>query len=328
MTAPLAADAIAPSMTAVSLPAHGTPDVLTTVEVPKPVPMPNEVVVRVRAAGVNPIDAKTRAGAGIAAYIGEPPLVLGWDVAGEVAEAGPGAHRFTVGDRVAGLVRFPGVAGTYAEFVAAPVNDLAVVPNSVSMEAAGALPMAGLTAYQTLTEGAGDVAGRHVVVLGGAGGVGHIAVQLASMEGAVVTATASASKHGLLQALGADVAHDYNAVPVRSSVADADVVLDCVAGSTLAEAVRAVRPGATIVTLADAVPEDVVVEAESRGVTLRPNYVRPNGAHVERLLTLMADRRLRVVIDRSYRLSEVADAHRAIEGRHVSGKLVLVVGGR
>jgi D-arabinose 1-dehydrogenase-like Zn-dependent alcohol dehydrogenase len=199
----------------------GGPEVLVVEEVPKPEPGPTEVLVRVAAAGVNPVDWKVRAGGG---FLGDPPFTVGWDVAGTVEAVGFGVTWLAPGDRVFGMPRFPREAACYAEYVVSPSRHLARTPDGLSDVEASAVPLAGLTAWQSLVDTAGVGEGSRVLVLGAAGGVGHLAVQIARARGAWVAGTSSAAKHGFLRELGVDELLDRDE-PI--SVRDVDVVLDC-----------------------------------------------------------------------------------------------------
>ncbi len=185
--------------------------------------MPTEVLVRTLAAGVNPVDWKVRARGG---FLGEPPFTVGWDVAGVVEEVGYGVTRFAVGDRVFGMPRFPREAAAYAEYVTSPSRQLARIPDDLGDVEAGALPLAGLTAWQALVETADVQPGQRVLVLAAAGGVGHLAVQIAKARGAYVLGTARAEKHPFLAELGVDEAIDYTSENVAERAHDVDVVLD------------------------------------------------------------------------------------------------------
>ncbi|HXV92701.1 MAG TPA: NADP-dependent oxidoreductase, partial [Pseudonocardia sp.] len=187
----------------------GGPEVLEPGEAPVPEPLPTEVRVRVEAAGVNPVDWKTRAGAGMARVIGPPPFTIGWDVAGVVDAVGPGVTRFEVGDEVYGMPWFPRQAGAYAEYMTAPSRHFALRPPGLSAVEAAAMPLAGLTAWQSLVDVAAVRPGQRVLVHAAAGGVGHLAVQIAKARGAQVIGTASAAKHALLAELGVDQPVDY-----------------------------------------------------------------------------------------------------------------------
>ena len=195
----------------------GGPDVLEVAEVPRPEPFPTEVLVRVAAAGVNPVDWKVRTRGG---FLGEPPFTVGWDVAGVVEALGGGVTRFAVGDRVFGMPRFPREAAAYAEYVTSPSRQLARTPDGMSDVEAGGLPLAGLTAWQALVETADVQPGQRVLILAAAGGVGHLAVQIAKARGAHVIGTASAGKHAFLREIGADETIDYTSEDVAARVGD------------------------------------------------------------------------------------------------------------
>jgi NADPH:quinone reductase-like Zn-dependent oxidoreductase len=217
-------------MRAVVIDRFGSPDVLAVRDWPDPEPLPTEVRVRTAGAGVNPVDWKTRSGAGMSAVVGEPPLILGWEFAGVVDAVGLGVTRFAVGDRVYGFAHFPRPASAYAELVTAPSRQLAAAPESVDLLQASGLALAGLTALQILDDVADVGAGDRVLVHAAAGGVGHLAVQIAKARGAYVIGTASAPKHDLLRELGADEVIDYRAVDFTSATEEVDVVVDLVGG--------------------------------------------------------------------------------------------------
>src|SRR5690606_27681495 len=204
----------------------GGPEVLTLTEIPRPEPGPGEILVRVEAAGVNPIDCKTRASGGL--LRASPPFTVGWDVSGVVEAVGRGVRLHRVGDEVYGMPSFPRFAGGYAEYVAAPARHFDRKPAGLSHIEAAALPLAALTARQALVDTAGLGAGLRVLVHAGAGGVGHLAVQIAGSLGAFVIATASPRKTGFVRKLGADVVLDYTAADFAADLADVDVVLDAV----------------------------------------------------------------------------------------------------
>src|SRR5262245_2509297 len=227
----------------------GGPEGLELVDLPQPEPAPTEVLVRVAAAGVNPVDWKVRARGG---FLGDPPFTVGWDVAGTVERVGVGVTRFAPGDRVFGMPRFPKQAACYAEYVTSPSRQLAPTPEGLSDVEAAALPLAVLTAWQALVETADVQPGQRVLVLGAAGGVGHLAVQIAKARGAHVIGTASAQKHAFLAELGADEAVDYTEQPVEEAVADVDVVLDLVGDESTARAVGTLRDGGLFILVPSA----------------------------------------------------------------------------
>jgi len=210
--------------------ALGGPEVLETQELEQPEPIPTEVLVRVTAAGINPVDWKTRQHGGFRSAVGDPPMILGWDIAGVVEEVAPDVTRFEPGDRVFGMPWFPRLARAYAEYVTSPARQLARTPDALSDEEAGGLPLAGLTAWQALVDVAQVGEGTRVLVHAAAGGVGHLAVQIAKARGAHVIGTARAEKHDFLRELGVDEPIDYTADPFDQAVSDVDVVFDLVAG--------------------------------------------------------------------------------------------------
>lgn len=248
-------------MRAISQKEFGGPEVLQLVEVDRPEPLPTEVLVRVHAAGVNPVDAKTRAGGGIAGVLGELPFILGWDVSGVVEAVGHGVHTLKVGDEVYGMPWFPRAASAYAEYVTAPSRHFARKPANLDHIQAAALPLAGLTAYQILTALADVQKDQRVLIHAAAGGVGHLAVQFAKALGAHVVGTASAGKHEWLRELGADEVIDYTTTAVEDATGDIDVVVDLIGSeTTLGQSIKVLKPGGLLV----AVPSGTSPSCSSR----------------------------------------------------------------
>lgn len=252
-------------MRAVRIHRYGGPDVIRLEETARPEPGPDEVLVRVLAAGVNPVDWKTREGRGAARrWSGERfPVVLGWDLSGTVEAVGRSVTTVRPGDEVFGLVRFPEPAGCYAEYAAVPADQVVVKPAALDHAHAAALPLVALTAWQALFDTARLTAGETVLVHAAAGGVGHVAVQLAKWKGATVIATASESKHDLVRSLGADEVVDYRGTPFEKVATGVDVVLDPVGGDTLERSLEVVREGGRVVSLVADPDED---RAGERGV--------------------------------------------------------------
>ncbi|MFF0433355.1 NADP-dependent oxidoreductase [Streptomyces sp. NPDC004327] len=308
-------------MNAVTQEAAGGPGVLRLVELPRPVPGRGEVLVRVRAAGVNPADWKSRR-LGMFA----DGSVLGWDVAGVVEEAGAGVTLFRAGDEVYGMPRFPHPAGGYAEYVTAPARHFAPSPPGLTPVEAGALPLAALTAWQALVDTAAVRPGQRVLVHAAAGGVGHLAVQIAKARGAYVIGTASAAKHELLRSLGVDDPVDYRARDVAEAVRDVDVVLDALGGDSPARSLRTLRPGGTLVSLLP--PDDAFPAAEAAKAGVRAVFmlVEPDHAGLREISALVGSGRLRVLVDEVFPLAEAARAHERGESGRTTGKLVLAVG--
>jgi NADPH:quinone reductase-like Zn-dependent oxidoreductase len=311
-------------MKAVVMAEHGGPEVLALRDIERPTHRSDEVLIRMAAAGVNPVDTQVRAGSWVLEEMGKPPMILGWDIAGTVEEAGH-ASGFAPGDRVFGMPRFPALARCDAEYVAAPSGHIAHTPDSLSDEQAGALPLAGLTAWQALVDRAGVVEGDRVLIQAAAGGVGHLAVQIAKARGANVIGTARVDKHDFLQDLGVDDPVDYTAAPVEEAISDADVVVDLVSedDAGLLGSLGTLRKGGLLVVIAGDLTDAVNDAAAQQGKRATEMLVSPDQAGLESLAALVEEDALRVVIAESFPLERAAEAHRRLESGRVSGKLVL-----
>ncbi len=309
--------------------AFGPPDVLRLDRVPRPVPVPTEVLVRVHAAGVNPVDWKTREGKGMSALLGEAPHVPGWDVSGVVEEVGFGVTTLAPGDEVYGMPWFPRPARAYAEYVTAPSRQLARKPERLTHEQAAAAPLAALTAWQALVDTADVRAGQRVLVTAAAGGVGHLAVQFARHLGAHVVAVASARHHDWLRSLGVDGLVDYTAVRFEEEVADVDVAVDLVGDgldATGSRAVQTVRPGGQLVAVAGGTfAAQLHAVAEPRGVRVRPFLVEPDGAALARVAQLVDAGEVAVEVAEVLSLEQAGEAHARGAAGRTRGKLVLRV---
>ncbi|MGF1429248.1 NADP-dependent oxidoreductase [Kitasatospora sp. LaBMicrA B282] len=297
----------------------GGPENLVEREVERPEPGLNEVLVRVHAAGVNPVDWKTRAGGALIEW-GELPMV-GWDVSGTVEAVGPGVRLFRAGDEVFGMPLFPRQAGGYAEYVVAPARHLAPKPASLTHVEAAALPLAALTAWQALVDTANLRPGERVLVHAAAGGVGHFAVQIAKARGAYVIGTASAGKHDLVRELGADEVVDYRAVRFEDVVSDIDVVLDGLGGETAERSLKVLRAGGRLITLT--APDDTPVAQD--GVQAGWMLVEPDHLGLREIAALVAQGALRPVVETVLPLAEAAKAHELGEQGRTTGKIVLTV---
>jgi NADPH:quinone reductase-like Zn-dependent oxidoreductase len=311
-------------MRAVVLREYGPPEVLVVEEHPRPQPIPTEVQVRVHAAGVNPVDCKTRAGKGMAGLLGEPPVRLGWDVAGVVSEAPAGVTRFKVGEEVFGMPWFPRQVGAYAEYVTAPSRHFAAKPHALSFEEAGALPLAGLTAWQIVVDTIQLRSGDDLLIHGAAGGVGHLAVQIAKARGANVVATARAEQADWLRGLGADQVIDYRSERFEDLVGDLDAAIDF-PGTYGERTLPALRPGGILVSVPSGVPEAVLEQARRSERRATGFLVEPDPVGLAGLCDLVEAGHLQVKVDRVFDLDEAAEAHRQAEAGHAGGKLVLRV---
>lgn len=302
---------------------YGGPEVLVVQRRDIPDVPPTQIRVRVQAAGVNPVDWKTRAGHGIAGLLGGPPFVLGWDVAGVVDQVGYGVTRFAVGDRVVGMPLFPSAAGAYGEYVVAPSRQWAHAPQRASVFEAAGLPLAGLTAWQALVDTAGIGSQSSVLIHAAAGGVGHLAVQIARARGCYVVGTARSEKHALLAGLGV-----HETVDVRTTqpqVTDVDVVLDLIGDAESAALVDLCRPGGWYIGVPSGVPREAAARAARREVRTSAILVEPDGHALGELVSLVDAGRLRVLVEEVFPLADAADAHRHGERGRTVGKLVLDV---
>ena len=310
------------TMRAVSQDTLGGPEVLKIVEVERPVPEPVEILVRVRAAGVNPTDWKARATGG---RFGSPPFTLGFDVSGVVEEVGPGVTLYAPGDEVFGMPRFPHAAGAYAEYVTAPPRHFARKPASLDHVRAAALPLAALTAWQGLVDTGGLGEGQRVLIHAAGGGVGHLAVQIAKARGAYVIGTARTAKHELIRSLGADEVIDYTREDFASAVKDVDVVLDTIGGDYGPRSLRTLRDGGTLVSIVPPVDDALRVAAAERGIAAGWTLVEPDYAGMKEIAALVEAGRLHAEIDSVFPLEEVAKAHELGERGRTTGKIVLTV---
>jgi NADPH:quinone reductase-like Zn-dependent oxidoreductase len=299
--------AIPEQMRAVTPRMWGGPEVLAEVEVPRPAPGPGEILVRVQAAGVNPTDWKSRAGGGLGLW-GEPP-VLGYDVSGIVEAAGLGVRLFQPGDEVFGMPRFPHQAGAYAEYVTAPARHFVRKPSEIDHVQAAALPLAALTAWQALLDIAGLREGDRVLIHAAAGGVGHLAVQIAKAHGAHVIGTATASKHTLLRDLGADELVDYMEVDFADAVHDVDVVIDTIGGDYGPRSLRVLRNPGTLVSLSSPAENDLIPRARELGIRAGFMLVEPDHSAMNAIATMAAAGALRAHIDAVFPLHQAAQAH-------------------
>lgn len=294
-------------MRAIQVTRFGGPEVLTLAEIEPPPPISTEVLVRVIAAGVNPVDCWTRRGDGVARWVGAPPFVPGWDVAGVVESTGYGVTRFKVGDMVYGMPRFPRQAAAYAEYVTAPSHQFAAIPSNISAFEAAALPLASLTAWQSLVDVAQVGPGQTVLVHGASGGVGHLAVQIARARGASVIATGSRQDREALSARGVDV------------------VLDLVGRDTGA-LIDTLRDGGLLLGVASGAEDSVIADAARRAIRVEQPLVEPDGDDMEEISGLVESGKLKVNVEEVIPLANAARAHEMIEQGGRRGKLVLEVG--
>ncbi|WP_369149212.1 NADP-dependent oxidoreductase [Streptomyces sp. R44] len=311
-------------MRAISQDTLGTPEVLREAVVPRPVPGPSQILVAVRAAGVNPTDWKHRSSS---LFLDRLPLVLGWDVSGVVEAVGFGVTLFKPGDEVFGMLPYPHGVGSHAEYVTAPARAFAHKPAEIDHVQAGALPLAALTAHQAIVDTAQVGPGQRVLIHAAAGGVGHLAVQIAKARGAYVIGTASAAKHAFVRSLGADEVIDYRTTDFAEAVQDVDMVLDPLSGDTRTRSFDVLRPGGTLVSLLPPTDPDDAARAAAKGVRAETLLVEADHAGMNAIAALVASGALRPHIEAVFPLAEAAKAHALGETDRTTGKLVLTVDG-
>jgi NADPH:quinone reductase len=305
----------------------GDANVLKYEDVERPEPQAGEVLVRVQAAGINPVDTFGRAFPLPGITAGSLPYILGWDIAGSVVALGEGVTQFAVGDEVYGMPRFPGEARAYSEYTTAPVADLALKPRTLTFQEAAAMPLAALTAWQALFDTGHLQAGQTVLISGGSGGVGHYAIQLAKWKGARVITTTSTRNVEFVRNLGADVVIDYTKQALTDGIKDVDVVLDTIGGDVLKDSFKVAKRGGSIISL----PGQKGVKdlggqlAPQYGVTFTAIIVHPSGEQIAEIAKLADAGQIKTYLDAVFSLKDVAQAHKLSEGGHVRGKLVLTL---
>ncbi len=310
-------------MKAIRIHDFGGPENLRLDEVDVPTPGPGEVLVRNRAAGINPIDWKTCSGGGASGFIESLPFCPGWEFAGTVQALGEGVDSFRSGDEVLGFIRFPHPAGCYAEYLVAPADQICLRPAAMDPVTAGGLASTGLTAWQALFEVGQVKAGQSVLVLAAAGGVGHLAVQLAKWKGAYVIGTASAGNRAFLESLGCDDVIDYHRQRVETLIHDVDLIIDGVGGTTGIQALDCLQPHGQMVTLPSVTAAEVIAAGEARGLKVSGIRARPDAAQLQELAKLAACGKVMLNLADTLPLSEAARGHQLSHQGHVRGKLVL-----
>lgn len=310
------------TMQAVSIYSYGGPAVLNYGEVPRPHPADGEVLVRVHAAGINPVDWKVREGHLKSMVPHTFPLILGWDVSGVVEAVGrTGVARLKVGDAVFSR---PDILrdGAYAEYIVIKESEVALKPARIDHVHAAALPLAGLTAWQTLFTAGGLVAGQKVLIHAAAGGVGSLAVQLARHAGAHVTGTASAKNHAFVRQLGADQVIDYATQRFEDEVRELDLVLDTQGGETQERSWQTLKRGGILVSIADKPSPE---KAAALGVRQAFVFTQPDAGQLAELAKLVDAEKLKAIVETILPLSDATRGQELSERGHVRGKIVLRV---
>src|SRR6266481_4194740 len=318
------ASATSQTMKAIRIHNYGGPEVLNYEDAPRPKPQAGEVVVRVHAAGVNPIDWKVREGHMKDFWPHKFPLILGWDLSGVVEELGAGpaaAGRFKIGDEVYS-VPDPTRNGAYGDYIVVRESELALKPNSLHHIRAATVPLAALTAWQSLFDTAQLQPGQRVLIHAGSGGVGHLAVQLAKWKDAYVFATASTKNQDLLRKLGVDEPIDYTQQRFENVARNIDIVLDTIGGETQERSWSVLKKGGVLVSLVQPPSEE---KAKALGVRAAFVASHPNGALLAEIAKIIDSGKLAPVINRILPLSEARRAHELSQSSHIHGKIALRV---
>jgi NADPH:quinone reductase-like Zn-dependent oxidoreductase len=311
-------------MKAIRIHDFGDPGELTVDDVARPVPAATELLVRVHAVGVNPIDWIVRQGESEEPLDVSLPWIPGWDFSGAIEAVGSNVTEFEIGDAVYGLVRMPQPGNTYAEYVTVPATEVVPTPTSLDHTEAAGVPMVSLTAWHALFEEGELEDGQRVLIHAAAGGVGHMAVQFAKQAGAYVIGTASGRNEEFLRTLGADEFVNYREQRFERVIDPVDVVIDAIGGETLSRLVDVLTDGGTLVTLPVEPDEELVQEWQAEhAVDTRWFSVEPNATTLAEINTLIDAGYIKPTISDVYPLSEAATAHETSEAGHVRGKLVL-----
>jgi len=316
------------TMRAIVIESTGAPDALVIAEVPLPTTVNAEFLVKVVAAGVNPIDAKTRSGRGVSSAITSYPAVLGNEFSGVVVKTPYEAHAIKAGDEVYGMTPVPRVGGSYAEYVAVSALSLTRKPSALSHVEAAGVPLAALTAWGMVVDIAKAHEGQRILIHAGAGGVGHFAVQFARFFGAWVIATGSTRNVSWLKELGANEVIDYTTTRFEDVVSTVDVVIDLIGNvldNTGTRSLAIIRPGGILVNAPTGSWPSVMEDCTAAGVRSTTYKVAPDGATLAVISRLLQSGDVKVFVDQVFELDNAADAHRALETGHTRGKIVLKV---
>ena len=306
----------------------GGPDVLHIADVERPVKVNAEFLVKVVAAGVNPIDAKSRSGAGASGAFGEYPIILGNDFSGIVVESSYDAHPIKPGDEVYGMTMVPRFGGAYAEYLTVPATCIARKPRSLAHVEAAGVPLAALTAWGAVVDVAKAHEGQVMLIHAGSGGVGHFAIQFATFFGARVITTGSTRNSSWLRELGASEVIDYSTTRFEDAVHNVDVVIDLIGNTkddTGTRSLATLKPGGLLVNVPTGSWPTLAGDAAAAGVRASGYRVPADGATLAVISRLLESGDVRVFVDQVFDLDRAAEAHAALETGHTRGKIVLKV---
>ncbi|HXS58892.1 MAG TPA: NADP-dependent oxidoreductase [Hanamia sp.] len=308
-------------MKAIRIHEFGGPEVLKYEDAPTPEPASDEVLIKIFATGVNPIDYKIRSGHAQGKFPVQLPLIPGWDVSGEIEKAGSDILNFKVGDEVYGRPD-PTRDGTYAEFVVVKASQVNGKPKSISHDKAAAVPLAGLTAWQALFDHGNLQSGQKVLIHAASGGVGHFAVQFAKWKGAHVIGTCSEDNIDFLFDLGADEVIDYRTEKFEEKVVDVDLVFDLIGGDTQKRSISVIKNGGTLVTTVQPVSQE---EAKAKNIRVEGFMALSIPEELQQIADLIDSGKVKPCVSEIFPLQSAAEAHKKMEEGHVRGKLVLKV---
>lgn len=292
-------------------------------EVPTPTIKANEVLVKVHAAGVNPIDFKVCEGYLEAVYSDPFPFTLGWDFSGMIVDAGADVSKFKMNQNVFGLINFPQPGKTFAEYVAVPVDQIAHKPQNTSFEEAASTPLAALTAWQALHDIAQIKAKQRVLIHAAAGGVGHFAVQFARLKGCEIIATASEQNHAWLKAMGAHQVIDYKSQAFEKIIDPVDVVFDMLGDTIQNRSLEVLASDGVMVCLSKSISDAVLEKAHKKNIQVKNMLVSPNQMQLQDIANLMGDGLVKCHIHKSFAFNKFKDALQEVKNGHSKGKVVL-----
>jgi NADPH:quinone reductase-like Zn-dependent oxidoreductase len=311
-------------MKAIVLKDFGGVDQLEIKDIPEPTIRDNEVLIKAHAIGLNPVDVKTRTGKGQAAKLRkENPMILGFDVSGVITATGSSVTAFKKGDEVFGMINIPGIGKTYAEYVAAPQEHLALKPANTSHEEAAAASLAAMTAWQALVYHAKIKPGQKILIQAASGGVGHYAVQMAKHFGAYVIGTSSAENKDFVISIGANEHIDYRSVKFEEVAPMVDVVLETIGGDNIDRSLKVLKEGGTIVSLPSGVSESVSEKAAAQNKTGIFFLVHSNGNDMQQIASLLEQGKLHSHVSQVFSFEEIGKAHEILASGKAKGKLVL-----
>ena len=311
-------------MKAIVLASAGGTDQLSIKDIPIPAVKEGEVLVKVRSFAINPVDIKTRNGKAQYNLLKEnPPVILGWDIAGEVTEVGKGSTKFKVGDEVFGMVNFPGLGHAYAEFVTAPETHLCLKPAILPFEDAAAASLAALTAWQVIAYQLKISKGEKILVHSAAGGVGHFVVQFAKYFGAYVIGTASPENHSYLKSIGADETLDYKQPDFLKSIQLMDAVFDPLGGEITKQSYAVLKDGGKIVSIVGGVKEEDAALYKPKNVIAANYLVHSSGEDLEKIKDIIVKGKLKVHVSHVFPFAKISEAHQQSETGKTKGKIVV-----